>query len=229
MLLLAIRTIPRAASVRSTPSFWATSSRARLTAAISARISPPARKLRSMRPSAMFASVVGGTGLRACRLRADVQLAEVVDPRDRAAAAADLDQVDDRDHDRVAGGQTAALDPVVRHDLHVPALDQRALGRRPADVEREHVRLANQATEFGGAPEAARRPRLDHRDRDLARLLDRVDAAVRLHDVELPAEAAVADATREAAQVSLRDRLHVGGEDDGRGALVLPPLARDLV
>ena len=50
--------------------------------------------------------------------------------------------------------------------------------------------VAEQPAELGRAPEAARRPRLDHRDRDLLRLLDRVDAAVRLHDVELPVEAA---------------------------------------
>src|SRR5262249_5754807 len=59
--------------------------------------------------------------------------------------------------------------------------------------------------------------------------LDRVDAAVRLHDVERSVEAAAARRAREPAQIPLGDRLDVGREDGGARPLVLAPLARDLV
>ena len=192
-----------------------------------------------IRPSARLASVVVALGPAAAvrrrsrhgagRAGPDVELAEVVDPGDAAAALADLDEVDDRHQDRVAGRHAAALDPVVGDDLELATLDQRALRGRPADVERKHVGLADQPAELGGAPEAACRAGLDHRDRDRMRLLDRVDAAIGLHDVELPAEPALAARRRRAGQVALGDRLHVGGQHGRARALVFAPLARDLV
>ena len=63
-------------------------------------------------------------GHRAGGLRPDAQLAEVVDPGDAAAAVADLDEIDDRHHDRVARRRAISPDPVVGHDLDVAALDQ---------------------------------------------------------------------------------------------------------
>ena len=77
-------------------------------------------------------------------MRADVELAEVVDPGDAAAALTDLHQVDDGNEDRIAGREAAALDPVVGDDPHLPAVDQRALGGGAADVERDDVRLADE-------------------------------------------------------------------------------------
>ena len=201
-----------------------------LTAAEVVRIDAPEREVGvGRRGLGAPARVRGRAGNRAGRLRSDVKLPEVVDPGDAAAAAADLDQIDDRHHDRIAGGLPAAFDPVVGHDLHTPSLDEGALGGRAADVQREHVRVADQPSELGGAEDAARRARLDHRDRDLLRLLDGVDAAVRLHDVELAAEARVSGAGRETAEVALGDRLHVRGQDGRVRSLVLPPLAGDLV
>ena len=109
------------------------------------------------------------------------------------------------------------------------ALDQRALRGRAADVEREHVRLPDQPAELGGAPEPARGARLDHRDRDLLRLVDGVHAGVRLQNVELPREAGLAHTVGEAREVPLGNRLHVGREHSGARALVLAPLAGDRV
>jgi hypothetical protein len=169
------------------------------------------------------------TGERAGRARADVQLAEVVDPGDAAPAVADLHQVDDRHHDRVAGGPPVSLDPVVGHDPHAATLDQRALRGRAADVEREDVRIPDQPSELRGAPEAARRAALDHGDRDALDMVERVDAAVRLHDVRLAAEAVPRETLVQPAQVPLGDGLHVGRQHCGAAALVLPPLPRDLV
>ena len=170
MLLFAIRTTPRAASVRSTPSLPATASSAApdrlhvgldLAAAEVVAVDPAELEVRVGRRRLGPAAPVRrpGPGTAPAETRADVQLPEVVDPGDAAAAVADLDEVDDRHHDRVAGREAAALDPVVRDDPHLAALDQRALRGRAADVEREHVRLADQAAELGSAPEAARRAR----------------------------------------------------------------------
>ncbi len=124
------------------------------------------------------AAIGGGAGDRAGRFRADMQLLELVDPGDRAAAIADLDQVDHRHHDRVAGRLAVALDPVIGLDSDVAALDQRAFRRRAADIERQHIRLADDAAELGSAPEAGSRTGLDHRDRGLLDRLERIDAAV---------------------------------------------------
>ena len=54
---------------------------------------------RGLRPSL---SVSGGPGNRACGLRPHVQLSEIVHPRDRAAAIAYFNEIDDGNHDRVA-------------------------------------------------------------------------------------------------------------------------------
>ena len=200
------------------------------TAAKIIRINPSQGEVRVGRRRVVPAAAVGGrTGDGAGRARTDVQLAELVDPGDASASLADLDHVDHRHHRRIAGRGRAAFDPVVRHDPDLPALDQRALRGGPADVEREDVGLIDQPPERGGAPEPARRPGLDHRDRDLLGLPDRVHAAVGLHDVELTVEAGVLHTVDQPAQVALGHRLHVGRQHGRAGALVLAPLPRDLV
>ena len=239
MLLFAIRTIPRAASSRGTPSVPASASSTPATASMSASISPPQKYSGLIRPSSRLASVVvasppprpydAGPGTAPAERGTDVELAEVVDPGDAAAAVPDLDEVDDRDHDRVPRRALGALDPVVGRDAHMAALDQRALRRRPADVEREHVRLADQPPQRGGAPDTAGRAALDHGDRDPADALERVDAAVGLHHVQLAGEAVARHAVAEPLQVALGDRLHVARQHRRVRALVLAPLARDLV
>ena len=166
---------------------------------------------------------------RTGRLRADMQLAEIVDPGDRAAAIADLDQVDHRNHDRIAGRRAVALDPVVGHDLDLAVLDQRALSRRAADVECKHIGLSDQLAELGRAPEARGGTGFHHGDGNARYRLQRVDAAIGLHDVERAAETAAIEPVGKTPQVALRDRLDVGGQDRCVGALVFAPLARDLV
>src|SRR5580704_11029114 len=52
-------------------------------------------------------AVADRAGVRTCASRADLQGADFVDPGDAAAASADLDDVDDRDHDRVTAFITA--------------------------------------------------------------------------------------------------------------------------
>jgi hypothetical protein len=174
-------------------------------------------------------AIGGRPGHGACRLRTDMQLAEIVDPGDRAAAIADLDQVDHRHHDRIAGRDAVALDPVIGLDLHLAVLDQRALRRRAADVERNDVLLADQLAELGCAPESGGRAGLHHRDRDLRHRLQRVDAAIRLHDVRAPYEAAFLQPIVQSRQVAFGRRLHIGRQHRRVRALVFAPFPRDLV
>ena len=58
---------------------------------------------------------------------------DLVDPGDAAAAGADLDDVDDRQHHRVAAG--VAADVVALGDRRLAVADQARLGRRAAHVE----------------------------------------------------------------------------------------------
>ena len=98
-----------------------------------------------------------------------------------------------------------------------------------ADVERDEVRLADQAAELRGAPDARGRPRFHHGDRDFAGGGERVDPAIRLHDVERAAEAGLAHREVQPAQIGGGDRLYIGGENGCARALVFAPLAGDLV
>ena len=165
-------------------------------------------------------------GARAARPH--VQAARVVEPRDRAAARADLDDVDDRDVGRVARALRRPLELVLGGDLGLAALDQRALGGRAADVEVDDVALADLLADPRRAHDPRRRPGLDQVDRRAARALERRGAAVGLHRVGGAREAARLGARLELGEVAVQHRLHVGVEDRRAGALVLAHLARDL-
>ena len=176
------------------------------------------------------AQAVGhGPGIRARALGPHVQALELVHPGDGAATLADLHQIHHRHHDRVAGGGGAALHQVVAVQLHLAAGDEPALGRGAADVDGDDLRLVDEAPQRGRAPDAAGRAGLDHGDGDLAGVLDRVHAAVGLHDVGRAGHASLGQATGEPVQVAVGQGLDVGRHDRGVGPLVLPPLPGDLV
>ena len=82
------------------------------------------------------AHVAGGPRHRLGALRPDVEESLRVDPRDRSAACADADHIDERDADAVA----ADVDVLDKIDLAVA--DQRDVAACSADVEREHLGLA---------------------------------------------------------------------------------------
>ena len=111
------------------------------------------------------ALVAGRAGLGTCALRANANGAAGVDPGDRAAAGADLDDVDDGHHHRVAGVVGAPANLVLggRRDLAVE--DQRALGSGAADVEVDDVGLAAAGADAGRPDQAGGGAGLDHRDR----------------------------------------------------------------
>ena len=69
-------------------------------------------------------AVAGRTGVGARRMRADLEQADLVDRRDRAAAGADLDHVDDGRLDRQAGALGEAV-----HARRLPASGRSRRGR----------------------------------------------------------------------------------------------------
>src|SRR3546814_9307926 len=103
---------------------------------------------------AQHQSGVGGGGVGAAmaigrgprpgarRLRPDMELATLVDPGDRPAAIADLDDLGHRRLDRIARIPGVALDMIFGGYLDLAALDQGAFRSGPADVEdRKSTRL----------------------------------------------------------------------------------------
>ena len=104
-----------------------------------------------------------------------------IDPGDRAAAGADLDDVHHRHLDRVARERRRALDVVLAAHAHLAALDERGLRGGAADVERDQVRLADEPSDLGSADHAADRTGLDEVDRRLGGHVEARHPAVRLH------------------------------------------------
>ena len=136
------------------------------------------RRLRAAPP------VAGRPGLGAGAARSDLERAGRVDPGDRAAAGADLDDVDDRHLDRVARRTPACA----RSRSRPPAARSSPSTSEAFAV----VPPMSSVIRFGspislpdrGRPDhAADRPRLDELDRRLRGDVEAGDAAVRLHAV----------------------------------------------
>ena len=109
---------------------------------------------------AAAAAVAGRPRLGAAALGSDMERAEFRPVRDRAAAGADLDQLDRGDLDRQAGAAQEAL--LARRleavgDQRLALVDQGELGRRAAHVEGEHAVEAGVAAEPGAGQRAGRR------------------------------------------------------------------------
>ena len=192
-----------------------------------AGLEPAEREVRVGDGGLDAAAVVAGRARhRAGALRPDVEALELVEPGDRAAADADLEDVDHVAADREAGVRPA--DVVDRLDRVAAALDHGAFRRGAAHVERDQVVDAERAAERGGADAAADRARLDQRDRLAAAALGRDHAAVRAHQQERAGEPAGAQLAVEIRDVAAHLRPHIGVGGDRRGALVLVPLAGEL-
>lgn len=69
-------------------------------------------------------AVAGRPGVGACAVRPHLERSGGVDPRDRATSRPDLDDVDDRDLDRIAGEHRRALEVVVAGKADGTSLDE---------------------------------------------------------------------------------------------------------
>ena len=207
MAAFAISTMPYAAFVTSRPSGFAHRSSIARARSVDVEAHLAAEEVAGVEPSehdvrvgdgrlGAAAPVADGAGVGARAARADAQQAARVDPRDRAAARADLDEVDDRRPHRVArerqpadAGSRVAADVVVLRHRRAAALDQADLRGRAAHVEREDVRTAERLAEIRRGDHAGGRARLDHEHRLRRRGRRAEDAAARLHDEELRRDA----------------------------------------
>jgi hypothetical protein len=94
-----------------------------------------------------------------------VQAAGRIGPHQRAAARADLHDLDRRRLNRVAGAAGRPADVVQRVHPDGAVPDGRRLGRGPADIQGEDVPRAQPPAQLGGGDHACHRPGLQQRDR----------------------------------------------------------------
>ena len=160
-------------------------------------------------------------------MRPDFQAAGGIDPGDAAAAVADLDDIDDRKHHRMARNITA--DVVAAGDLGMKIFDQARLRRRAAHVERNDMPDIERLSEMGRGDHPSHRPGLHHRHRHSFRGLGRHDAAVGLHHAEGAAETAVGQHFFQGHQIAPDERPDVRIEHRRRGPLIFPELAQNFM
>ena len=161
-------------------------------ASTSSFIAPPRKYDGSSRPATRFASVsvgssaassvAGRAGFGARAAGSDVQATGAVGPGDRAAARADLDDLDDRDlqsGSRQHSGRP--LDVIQGLDLRASVADRRGLRRRPTDVEGQYVTYAEPPAELRGRFDSGDGAGLQQRDRARRGAIERCHAAGRSH------------------------------------------------
>ncbi len=202
---------------------------------------PPEKPAGSMRPSRRSASVTvgavpplpiaGGPRIGAGAVRPDRDPVQPIDARDRAAAGADLDHLDDRDAQRQPAALLEAIDP---RDLERAArlrlqiVDQANLRGGAAHVVGQHLVEPALPGDLGGKDGAARGTRFDEPDREADRGLDRGQAAARQHQEERAEKALAAQQRVEISEVAADQRLDVGIGASRRKALVFAHLGRHV-
>ena len=149
------------------------------------------------------------------------------DAGDRAAAGADLLDVDHRDLHRQAGRVTA--DQGAADHQHLAVVDHAGLGRGAAHVEGDRVAEPDAVAQRLGADHAGGAVRLQHADAGVLRLLDAEQAAGRLHDEEVADEAGGVEMVAHLAEIAPHPRTDIGIGGGGGGALELTILLRKLV
>ena len=171
-------------------------------------------------------AITGRAGRRARALRADRQAVLRIEPGDRAAAGADLDDVDHRRLDRKSLHIAAGV--VDRVDREAAVLDQRTLGGGAAHVEGDDVLEPERLGVGAGADATADRTGFDQPDRLPTGALDREQAAVRAHHIKRAGKALRGEVALKTPDIGrdLRSDIGVGG--DRRCALVFVPFAREF-
>ncbi|CAB3912355.1 hypothetical protein LMG3412_04810 [Achromobacter deleyi] len=172
-----------------------------------------------------FAAIaVGGrAGRRAGAVGADLHHAQVVDARDRAAARAYLDHLDDRDADGQAGALQVAVHAAeleAAAHLRFKVVDVADLGGGAAHVERQRAGRAGLLGNVLRQDRAARGAGFDQAHRFVDPGLQGGDRAAGRHQERLAAQAALACGLVQAAQVARHLRLHIGiGADGGQARI----------
>ena len=121
------------------------------------------------------AAITGRAGIGAGAVRTDGDALELVDPRDRAAAGADLDHLDDR---YTQGQPTALLEAIDAGDLEgaaglrLEAVDQANFGGGAPHIVGQHRLQPALPSDMASEDGTAGRPRLDEPHREPDRGLD---------------------------------------------------------
>src|SRR5262249_22528118 len=174
-------------------------------------------------------AVARGPGIRARTVGTHAE-ETAFDPRPAAASGADLDQVQTGN----LHGQAAALAHADQVDLELvrargnAVLDEGGLGGGAAHVEGDEVPVPGEPSDVRGEDGARRGPRVERAHGEGGGRIRGGDAAVVLHDVETPGEAALLEPGAEGVEVLREARGDVGVDHGGVGPLVLAVLGRDV-
>src|SRR5262249_43124334 len=140
----------------------------------------------------------GGAGT----FRADAYDTRRVNARDRAATGPDFDNVDDRDLNRIAGLKPRPFEVVIGLQ-HWPSItNERAFGRRAADVKVEDVALTKTFSDPYRAGDSSGRSRFDEGERRNLSGAETGDTAVRLHAIARAGESLVGKSRVEISEVA---------------------------
>ena len=177
------------------------------------------------------ASVAGRAGQGARALRADLEQAQFVQPRNAAATCADLDQLDggDRNGQAAAFGQAlfaSRLEAVA--DQRPAVLDDGELCGRAAHVEREHVAHPGTFAEERACERAGGRAGFEQLDRYALGFVHVREAAVGEHHEERGADAERRNLAAHEFEVAVGKGRDVGVRHRGRAAFVFADLRRDF-
>src|SRR5439155_15509609 len=235
ILVVAMRRMPSAAATRSRPSGLATrASSARLASSMPSLILPPRKRSAPSENEIGIGdgglgaaeSVAHRAGLGARASRPNVQRAHVR-ARDRAAAGADLLDIDHRDLHRQPGG--IAADERAPGYQHVAIMNVTGLGRGAAHVEGDRVLEPNTVAQRLSADDPGSGSGFEHPNARALRLLHPEQAAGRLHDQKIAVEAGGLEMLTHFAEIAAHARAEIGIRCRRRGALELAVFLRKLV
>src|SRR5579863_488315 len=156
-----------------------------------------------------------------------MQPAVLIAPRDRTAAGAYFDDIDDGQLHRLTG--EGVTDDVAFLDRRDTIGDQRRLRRGAAHVEADGAFDADNLRDTPGADHAGDRAGFHHRDRRATRLAGRHGAAVRAHDGDLPGKAGLIRELLQPAQIAADARSDESVEHGRRSAFIFAKLAQDFM
>ncbi len=180
---------------------------------------------------AAAAPVADGPRLGPGAVGADADAAQRVDARDRAAAGADLDHLDDGDAQRQAAALLETVDARHLEDaagLRLGIVDEADLGGRAAHVVGQHLREAALLRHVAREDGAAGRTGFDQPHREADRRRDGGDAAARHHQEQRTGEACGGEVALEIGEIAPHQRLDIGVGAGGGEALVFAHLRRHV-